>query len=77
MGITVPKNDANNKNQTEPGTLLLDQIISKHIKEVLKMASGKVNGERGAANLLGINASTLRHKMRKMNIPFGRNINKK
>jgi len=73
-----PDNNAtNDKNETGPDILLLDEVISKHIKAVLKMANGKVNGEKGAAKLLGMNASTLRHKMRKMGIPFGRNINKK
>ena len=56
------------------GSLLFDDVVSKHILSVLKMTGGKVNGEKGAAELLGLNPSTLRQKMRKLNIPFGRNV---
>ncbi|MCP4294842.1 MAG: AAA domain-containing protein [Proteobacteria bacterium] len=53
-------------------SLLLDQIISQHIIEVLNAAGGKVGGENGAAEILGLNPSTLRKKMVKLNIPFGK-----
>ena len=66
-----------NTNPIEPDNLLLDQVIAEHVRSVLKMTGGKVNGENGAAELMGMNPSTLRHKMRKMNIPFGRNVFKK
>jgi DNA-binding protein Fis len=56
---------------------ILDHVVSKHVQSVLQKTNGKINGKNGAAELLGINASTLRHKMRKMKIPFGRNIHKK
>jgi DNA-binding protein Fis len=39
---------------------------------VLKVTSGRVEGKGGAAELLGINPGTLRHRMRKLQIPFGR-----
>ena len=66
-----------NTNPIEPDNLLLDQVIAEHVRSVLKMTGGKGNGENGAAELMGMNPSTLRHKMRKMNIPFGRNVFKK
>jgi DNA-binding NtrC family response regulator len=50
----------------------LDVVISKHIREVLKMTEGRVEGKGGAAELLGVNPGTLRHRMRKLGIPFGR-----
>ena len=53
-------------------TLVLDEIISEHIRGVLQMTGGKVGGEKGAARLLGVNPSTLRKRMRKLGIPFGR-----
>jgi DNA-binding protein Fis len=31
-----------------------------------------VEGKEGAAELLGVNPGTLRHRMRKLKIPFGR-----
>ena len=50
----------------------LDQVISNHIRNVLRIANGKVEGKEGAAKLLGINPGTLRGRMRKLGIPFGR-----
>lgn len=42
------------------GTLELEQI------------DGRVHGEGGAADVLGLNPSTLRARMKKLGIPFGR-----
>jgi transcriptional regulator with GAF, ATPase, and Fis domain len=53
-------------------SLQLDAIMSRHIRRVLDMTSGRVGGKQGAAYLLNINPSTLRKKMRKLGIPFGR-----
>ncbi|MDT8419036.1 MAG: sigma 54-interacting transcriptional regulator [Desulfuromonadales bacterium] len=50
----------------------LDDAISKHIKDVLRMCKGKVNGAGGAAELLGVNPSTLRNKMNKLGIEYGK-----
>jgi transcriptional regulator with GAF, ATPase, and Fis domain len=51
----------------------LDRAISQHIMQALETTGGRVGGERGAAKLLKMNPSTLRTKMRKLEIPFGRN----
>ena len=56
----------------EEESLMLDQVVARHIQQVMRMTGGKIKGKNGAADLLGVNASTLRHKMRKMGIPFGR-----
>ena len=53
-------------------TFVLDDVVSSHIHKVLEMTGGRVGGERGAANLLKINPSTMRKRMRKLGIPFGR-----
>jgi transcriptional regulator with GAF, ATPase, and Fis domain len=50
----------------------LDDAMSKHIQRALEMTKGKIHGSAGAAKLLGINPSTLRHRMRKLRIPHGR-----
>ncbi len=50
----------------------LNTVISNHISMVLAQTRGRINGEDGAARLLGVNPSTLRHKMRRLNIDFGR-----
>jgi transcriptional regulator with GAF, ATPase, and Fis domain len=53
----------------------LDEIISLHIKNILQKSNGKIHGPGGAAELLGINPSTLRNRMKKLGIEFGRKIN--
>jgi len=50
----------------------LEQTITQHIMRALEMTGGQVGGENGAAKLLKINPSTLRTKMRKLHIAFGR-----
>lgn len=57
-------------------SLALDEIVSQHIRQVLEITGGMVGGERGAAHLLQINPSTLRKRMRKLRIPFGRKCKK-
>ena len=57
-------------------SLALDAIMSGHIRRVLDMTSGRVGGKQGAAHLLNINPSTLRKRMRKLGIPFGRKAKK-
>ena len=52
--------------------LSLDEVVRRHIQKVLSSAGGKVGGSDGAAATLQMNESTLRHKMRKLGIPFGR-----
>ncbi len=50
----------------------LDEAISHHIQRVLDKTQGKVHGPGGAAELLGINANTLRNRMNKLGITYGR-----
>jgi transcriptional regulator with GAF, ATPase, and Fis domain len=50
----------------------LDELISRHIRRVLSKTKGKVNGSDGAAAFLGINPSTLRNRMKKLGIDYGR-----
>jgi len=50
----------------------LDAVIARHIRRVLAEANGKVNGPDGAAAVLGINPSTLRNRMKKLGIDYGR-----
>ncbi len=60
--LTIRKDDFSN----------LDDAVSKHIQQALEMTKGRIHGSAGAAKLLGINPSTLRHRMRKLRIPHGR-----
>jgi transcriptional regulator with GAF, ATPase, and Fis domain len=57
-------------------SLNLDEAMARHIKKALSIAGGRVEGSGGAAELLGINPRTLRHRMRKLDVPFGRNAGK-
>ncbi|WP_419779759.1 sigma-54 interaction domain-containing protein [Maridesulfovibrio sp.] len=54
--------------------LTLDQAMARHIRSVLERAEGKVEGKNGAAELLGMNPGTLRSRMRKLGIKFGRKV---
>ncbi len=54
----------------------LDDTIFKHIVMTLKASKGKIQGRGGAAEILKINPNTLRKKMQKLNIPYGRKIGK-
>jgi transcriptional regulator with GAF, ATPase, and Fis domain len=50
----------------------LDTIVASHIRRVLIQAKGRVNGPDGTAARLGINPSTLRNRMKKLGIAYGR-----
>jgi transcriptional regulator with GAF, ATPase, and Fis domain len=56
--------------QSQP--LKLDEVVSLHVQRVLEMTKGKVHGKGGAAELLGINPSTLRNRMNQLGIAYGR-----
>ncbi|MFH1153813.1 MAG: sigma 54-interacting transcriptional regulator [Pseudomonadota bacterium] len=57
---------------TAGATLDLEQVTANHISHVLDHCKGRVEGEKGAARLLNVNPSTLRKRMKKLGIPFGR-----
>jgi transcriptional regulator with GAF, ATPase, and Fis domain len=59
-----------NSNYSEPGDTELDTIISRHIEKILNHSHGRIHGKGGAAELLGINASTLRNRMNKLGIKY-------
>jgi len=58
----------------EPTSMIrpLSDITADHIRQTLIHTRGQVGGPGGAAELLKVNASTLRSRMRKLDIPFGR-----
>lgn len=59
--------------EPDRGTYRLDEVITLHIRQVLDITKGKVSGPDGAATLLEINPSTLRNRMKKLGIDYGRN----
>jgi formate hydrogenlyase transcriptional activator len=61
------------KSVDQPDTIYpLDDLVRDHIRYVLRHTNGKIEGARGAAELLGTHPSTLRARMRKLGIAFGR-----
>lgn len=53
--------------------LRLDAVVAGHIQRVLALCQGRVAGSGGAADLLGVHPNTLRHRMKKLGVLFGRN----
>ena len=54
------------------GPLNLDEIVAQHITRILKMTNGKIHGNGGAAELLGVEPNTLRARMDKLGISYRR-----
>jgi transcriptional regulator with GAF, ATPase, and Fis domain len=52
--------------------LSLDEMTVQHIRRALKVAGGKINGPGGAGQILGLHPNTLRKRMTKLGIPYGR-----
>ena len=62
----APRDDPNPAQARVAGTL--EEVERAHIQRVLEQTQWVIEGERGAALTLGINASTLRGRMRKLSI---------
>jgi transcriptional regulator with GAF, ATPase, and Fis domain len=52
--------------------LPLDEINRRHIQRAMAMSYGKINGPGGAAELLKIHPNTLRRRLEKLGIDYGR-----
>jgi transcriptional regulator with GAF, ATPase, and Fis domain len=50
----------------------LESAMRRHIEEALTATRGRIEGEQGAARMLGINPHTLRARMRKLGIDWQR-----
>ena len=50
----------------------LDEMMALHIRRALSNTNGRIHGANGAAELLGINPSTLRSRMKKLGIGAAR-----
>ncbi|MBI4765358.1 MAG: sigma 54-interacting transcriptional regulator [Deltaproteobacteria bacterium] len=68
------KDPVPDQHQPHLRTLKFDEMAFYHISQILKSTDGRIQGKGGAAEILGINPGTLRHKMRMLGIPFGRKI---
>lgn len=56
------------------GDETINGVLKFHIESTLKRTRGRIQGKGGAADVLGVHPSTLRHKMKKLNIDFGRGV---
>jgi transcriptional regulator with GAF, ATPase, and Fis domain len=70
--LTSGVNRANEEDDTKETFLSLDEIDRYHIQKALKFTKGRVHGPNGAAQLLHVNSSTLRAKMTKLGVSYGR-----
>ncbi|MBU1106270.1 MAG: sigma 54-interacting transcriptional regulator [Candidatus Riflebacteria bacterium] len=50
----------------------LDALVKAHLARMLEKTNGRIEGPGGAAEILGLNSSTLRGKLRKYKISFGK-----
>lgn len=60
----------NDPSFSDDNLVSLDEMTRKHISSALQKTNGKIHGEGGAAELLGINANTLRNRMNKLKINY-------
>jgi len=58
----------NDNSPSNTGVKTLEQLEKDHILQILKMSNGKINGPGGAAEILGLPASTLNVKLKKYGI---------
>ena len=58
--------------QLQPMPMSFDEAARRHIEETLAATRGQIEGERGAAARLGVNPHTLRGRMRRLGIDWGR-----
>ncbi len=70
----LPKGETSAQFDDEKEILSMDEVMSRHIKRALETANGQIHGKGGAAELIGINPSTFRSKMKKLGIRWSRPI---
>jgi len=72
VGIKPAKDGAGSYCGPDANDLSMRNIEVQHIMRAMEMAGGNVEGPQGAAAILRLNPGTLRSRMRKLGIPFGR-----
>jgi DNA-binding NtrC family response regulator len=71
LGFAPLKSEAAGDLAASPNTWLpatLDDVARQHIEATLRSTQGKIEGQGGAAVILGINPHTLRARMRKLGV---------
>jgi transcriptional regulator with GAF, ATPase, and Fis domain len=75
IGLYHKKRKAENRFENEDSPLKYDEVIFNYIQQILVITNGKIHGLEGAAELMGINPSTLRSKIKKLGINYKRKTN--
>ncbi len=60
------------RSEQQDNIMNLDEVVIRHIQKVLDSTGGKIHGAGGAADQLGINPNTLRNRMNKLGIKYGK-----
>jgi formate hydrogenlyase transcriptional activator len=78
FGSLIPGKEEESHEQTLHSVSIdnLESLISNHIRSVVERTNGKIHGPGGAAEILGVNPSSLRNKLRKYGIKHGRSFEK-
>ena len=71
LPLATPGKVVQGQSRDEP-LVSLDEMNARYIRQALEKAGGKIYGPGGAAQILSINPSTLRKRMTKLGIPYGR-----
>ena len=76
---TAELDDIKSQRPSEPAErpLTLDDAMRVHIERILHLTGGKIQGKDGAAAVLGVHPSTLRSRMQKMGVAYGRRASAK
>lgn len=72
LGASLSRTHASEERPEE--MLELSEVVGAHIRHVLGMTGGKIHGPGGAGELLGVNPNTLRHRTKKLGIPFRKEL---
>ena len=66
-----PGRDSSGGPVSKNGVLSLDEFFTRHVKNVLALCNGRINGPGGAAEILNIKPNTLRNRLKRLGIPYG------
>lgn len=72
VGFQIDRGQGSFEQQEKKEHLTLNNVEAAAIRKVLMATGGRIEGAKGAADLLGMKPGTLRHRMRKLGIPFGK-----
>ena len=68
----MPQNKLASFPSEKDALLPLNEVIADHIYSILNKTGGRINGPNGAAKILDMHPNTLRNRMIKLGIPFGK-----